>query len=147
MPSTDVAQPTRPSRRRWNAVERRALWRCINRWCNENGVDQFALPKFKRAKCTEFAEEIKEDCAARGEVSNRSATRVYNQIKDTLRKDDPTVPNKRILDLFERAEEMRVIIARGGHVSKEERRPKAAIKVPGDDESDDGLEGPATDED
>ncbi|KAI4951778.1 hypothetical protein J4E86_007194 [Alternaria arbusti] len=145
--STDVVKPATVSRPRWTDVERHALWRCINRWCNKNGVDQFELHKFKKAKCTEFAEEIKADCAEKGEVSNRSPTSVYNQIKDAHRKDDPTVPNWRITDLFNRAEEMRAIIARGDHVSKEERRPKAAIKVPGDDESDDGLEGSETNED
>ncbi|KAI4624708.1 hypothetical protein J4E83_004384 [Alternaria metachromatica] len=147
MPSTHVAKPTTGSRPRWTTAERSALWRCINRWCNKNGVDQFELHKFKKAKCIEFAEEIKADCAEKGEVSNRSPTSVYNQIKDAHRKDDPTVPNWRITDLFNRAEEMREIIARGDHVSKKERRPKAAIKVPGDDESEDGLEGSDTDED
>jgi len=145
--STNLEGPPIRSHGRWYTVERHALWRCINRWCKEHGVDAFTRAKFNQAKCAEFAEEIKVDCAGQGRASDRSWKSVQGQIKDALRKNNPAVPNKRITDLADRAEKLRAKIKRGDPVSEQERKPEAAIEIPRYDESDDGLEGSGTGDD
>jgi len=137
--STDPAELPIVPHEGWHTVERYALWRCINKWCKENGLDAFALLKFDQTKCSQFAEDIKVDCAARGKVSDRSTHSVYNQIKNALRSLKPTVLNKPITESVDRAEKLKAKIESGDYVSVDERYPEAAIKISGDDKSDAGL--------
>ena len=135
--STDLAEPPVVPHKRWCTVERYALWRCINKWCKEHGVDAFTA-KFNQATYLHFAEQIKTDCGAQGKESDRSGQGVRGQFTDALRP-DPTLPNKPITELADRAEKLKAKIERGDHVSADERYPEAAIKIPGDDKSDAGL--------
>ncbi|KAI4606381.1 hypothetical protein J4E80_010133 [Alternaria sp. BMP 0032] len=138
--SSRVEEPAEPPvvpRKRWCTVERYALWRCINKWCKEHGVDAFTA-QFNQATYLHFAEQIKTDCGAQGKESDRSGQGVRGQFTDAL-SPDPTLPNKPITELADRAEKLKAKIERGDHVSADERYPEAAIKIPGDNKSDAGL--------
>ncbi|KAI4938582.1 hypothetical protein J4E85_001023 [Alternaria conjuncta] len=137
--STDLAEPPVVPHKKWCNVERYALWRCINKWCKEHGVDAFTQAKFNLATCSNFADQIKTDCGAQGKESDRSAESVRAQFRGALRPLDPTEPNKPITELADRAEKLRAKIESGDYVSVDERYPEAAINIPGDDKSDAGL--------
>ncbi|KAI4698705.1 hypothetical protein J4E81_005316 [Alternaria sp. BMP 2799] len=138
MQPTDVAAPElTPYNPPWTEMERHALWRAINRWCKDNGVDQFESGNIGISTCQTFADEIKADCTTRGTESERSVESVQSQVKDAMRR-AKTVANKPITELALRAKAMKKKLNEKGvdSVSKSERFPKAAIDIPGDDESD-----------
>jgi len=138
MQSTDVVAPEKaPTKIPWTEMERHALWRTINRWCKDNGVDRFESGNIGIVTCQTFADDIKADCADRGVESVRSAESVQSQVKDAMRR-NKTVANKPITELALRAKAMKKKLNDKGvdSVPKSERFPKAAIVIPGDDESD-----------
>ncbi|KAI4617175.1 uncharacterized protein J4E87_008415 [Alternaria ethzedia] len=138
MQSTDVVAPVEAfSKSLWTEMERHALWRAINRWCKDNGVDQFESGNIGIVTCQTFADDIKADCAIRGRGSERSAESVQSQVKDAMRR-AKTVANKPITELALRAKAMKKKLIDKGvdSVPKSERFPKAAIDIPGDNESD-----------
>ncbi|KAI4944080.1 hypothetical protein J4E91_008935 [Alternaria rosae] len=111
----------------WLPVERHALWRSINAWCHEHGIDAFDHENIELQTWDGFTEEINAECAQKGQVKERTGDHVRSQVRDAVRRG-----NFPISDLVKRAKEMREEIKKGKTktFSRNERYPENAIEIP-----------------
>lgn len=77
---TKNTKRSRRALKQWTDAERHALWRSINTWCKEHGVDKFALDNFDTGTWKLFADRIKAEYA--GQASWSIAVPSYNERSD-----------------------------------------------------------------
>ncbi|KAG9184936.1 hypothetical protein G6011_11766 [Alternaria panax] len=114
--------------KKWTDAERHALWRCINTWCNENGVDSFSMDNINTDTWRIFADGINAVCTDRRGAPERTAETVQGQVRDAIRR-GISVGNKPIFDLGVRAKQMVEDIKNGKAIAGSIRYPDEAIPM------------------
>ncbi|RYO11421.1 hypothetical protein AA0111_g12798 [Alternaria arborescens] len=109
----------------WVDAENHALWRCINLWCSHYGVDRFVQEDIDKDTRSDFTFLIKNECARKGVVSDRSAEDILSKVRDAIR--PGPVGEKPIIDLSKRAYAMVDAIKLGIEIPDNLRRPAEAI--------------------
>ena len=99
--STKNANSSGGDPKAWIDAENHALWRCINLWCSHYGVDRFVQEDIDKDTRSDFTFLIKNECARKGVVSDRSAEDILGKVRDAIRPDP--VGEKPIIDLAKRA--------------------------------------------
>jgi hypothetical protein len=127
-PTKRTRKRTKRDKKNWLTTERHALWRSINRWCNENGVDAFQPENMDKAIWNAFAGDVNAECAPNGQLKQRTGDNVESQVKDAIRRVN-AVANKPIRDLHVSAEKMREEIGKGERIADARRYPEEAIEI------------------
>jgi hypothetical protein len=97
------------------------------------------VEKMEKQTWVDFAKEINEECAPKGQVRQRTRDNVYSQVQDAIRRTN-TVTNRPIKELDLRAKQMRKDIKAGKNISDDMRYPEEAIEISEDEEPGAGLE-------
>jgi len=128
---TKIAKKSRFDLKKWTDAERHALWRCINAWCKEHGIDRFEAKNLDTDTLQNFANSINAVRAGQDEDGlDRTAETVQGQVRDAIRR-DVSLANRPIFNLGERAKKMAVDIRNNRVIPDSVRYPDEAIDMSG----------------
>jgi uncharacterized protein (DUF433 family) len=128
---TNTAKKSRFDLKKWADAERHALWRCINAWCKEHGIDKFEAKNLDTDTLQNFADSINAVRAGQDEDGlDRTAETVQGQVRDAIR-GDVSLANRPIFNLGERAKKTAEDIRNNRVIPDSVRYPDEAIDMSG----------------
>ncbi|RYN18250.1 hypothetical protein AA0113_g12284 [Alternaria arborescens] len=127
---TKTAKKSRFDLKKWTDAERHALWRCINAWCKEHGIDKFEAKNLDTDTLQNFANSINAMRAGQDDGLDRTVEPFQGQVRDAIRK-DISVADRPIFNLRERAKKMAEDIKNNRVIPDSVRYPDEAIDMSG----------------